>query len=124
MNLPLALLAGILLFGPRLCGAEIVSRTTVSEAPPRYNASYVEKTGTAMRGGPQLSELSTDNGRTWEHSPMTPDYLEGLPYGFRRETPMAACDPDSGRFIGIAEADPDAGRYSASRRIPPRRGPG
>ena len=99
-----ALLAGTVFFGARLSGAEIVSRTTLSEAPPWYNAVYVEKTGTVMRGGSHLSELSTDNGKTWQRSPMTPDYLEGLPYGFRRETPMAACDPDSGRFVGVLNA--------------------
>lgn len=88
----------------------IVSREVTTNASPFHSAIYVERSGSRLRAG---ANLSNDHGQTWRAAPMTPDFAAGLPHGYRREPVTSLCDPKTGRFLTIVNAldtpglDPD-----------------
>jgi hypothetical protein len=79
----------------------LVSRVLSAETPGFYNSLYTERSGFRLRSGGQLS---SDNGRHWENKPMTPDFREGLPPGYRRDLVTAALDPSTGGLVAIVNA--------------------
>ena len=79
----------------------LVSRTLSAKAPGCYNALYLESKGSRLRSG---DNVSTNHGRTWESEPMLPDFVSGLPHGYRRERTTSAADPFTGRLITIFNA--------------------
>ncbi len=79
----------------------LVSRALTPNASGYYNALYLQTTGACLRSG---GRLSTDNGRTWKTEPMQPDFVSGLPHGYRRNPVTSALDPFTGRLITIVNA--------------------
>ena len=79
----------------------LVSLTLSPNAPGCYNALYVQPTGACLRSG---NNVSTNNGCTWQAQPMPPDFVSGLPHGYRREPVTSALDPFIGRLITILNA--------------------
>ncbi len=79
----------------------LVSRSLTPNAPGYYNAVYLQQTGAGLRSG---DNVSTNNGRTWKTEPMQPDFVSGLPHGYRRELVTSALDPITGRLITIINA--------------------
>ena len=79
----------------------IVSRTISVEQPGFHNAVYVGQKGLHLRSG---DTFSTDNGRSWNKSPMTPDYASGLPHGYRRNGVTSLYDPASKSFLTLVNA--------------------
>src|ERR1039458_368492 len=79
----------------------LVSRSLTPNAPGCYNALYLPQPGACLRSG---EGVSTDNGRTWKTEPMLPDFVSGLPRGYRRNPITSALDPFTGRLITILNA--------------------
>jgi hypothetical protein len=79
----------------------LVSRSLSPNAPGYYNAIYLQTTGACLRSG---DNVSTNNGRTWQTEPMQPDFVSGLPHGYRRNPLTSALDPRTGRLITIINA--------------------
>lgn len=79
----------------------IISRILTAERPKIHGSIYLENSGYKMRSG---DFLSTDNGRTWLYSPMKPDPMSGLPYGFRRNPITTVVDHNTGNMITIVNA--------------------
>src|ERR1039458_6329809 len=67
----------------------LVSRSLSPNAPGYYNAIYLQATGACLRSG---DNVSTNNGRTWQTEPMQPDFVSGLPHGYRRNPLTSALD--------------------------------
>lgn len=91
--------------------ARIVKRD-VSAGKPQYHETifssssvasgiYLEKQGTLIRSG---DLISADNGKTWEKRPMTPDFMTGLPAGYRRNPVTSAVDHRTGRLVTIVNS--------------------
>ena len=106
--LGLALLAALVCLaadsdqGPEASSSlRMVSRSLTPTAPGYYNAVYLQQAGLSLRSGDQVS---TDDGRTWKSAPMQPDFVSGLPHGYRREPVTSALDPVTGRLITIFNA--------------------
>jgi hypothetical protein len=79
----------------------MISRSLTPNAPGFHNALYLQPAGASLRSG---DSVSTDNGRTWKSAPMQPDFVSGLPHGYRREPVTSALDPATGRLITIFNA--------------------
>ena len=79
----------------------LVSRSLSPNAPGYYNAIYLQATGACLRSG---DNVSTNNGRTWQTEPMQPDFVSGLPHGYRRNPLTSALDPLTGRLVTIINA--------------------
>lgn len=79
----------------------IISRIITAEKPKTHGSIYLENTGYKLRSG---DFLSNDNGRNWYYSPMKPDPMSGLPYGFRRNPISSVVDPNTGNLITIVNA--------------------
>ena len=79
----------------------LVSRSLTPNAPGCYNALYLQQTGACLRSG---ERVSTNNGRTWNVKPMQPDFVSGLPHGYRREPVTSALDPFTGRLTTVVNA--------------------
>lgn len=77
------------------------SKEILSVTSPLMSASYLEKSGQKMvkAGG-----ISTDNGRTWESFPLTPDFTKDLPHGYRREGLPLFADWASGSIIQVVNS--------------------
>ncbi len=84
---------------PARMAPEIVSRVISQTVPPIHSAYYLETKGFRLRSSHQLSE---DNGVTWKESKMLPDFMEGLPHGYRRNP--AVYTADKKRIICIVNA--------------------
>ena len=67
----------------------LVSRTLSANEPGYHNAVYLQETGACLRSG---DRVSTNNGRAWNTAPMTPDFVSGLPHGYRRTAAARACN--------------------------------
>jgi hypothetical protein len=88
--------------GPEVSSSlRMISRSLTPNAPGFHNALYLQPSGLSLRSGDQLS---TDDGHTWKSAPMQPDYVSGLPHGYRREPVTSALDPITGRLITIFNA--------------------
>jgi hypothetical protein len=105
---------GIALVAPAVCSAadtepgpdssssvRLISRSLTPKVPGWYNAVYLEQTGANLRSG---DNVSTNNGRTWKAELMQPDFVSGLPHGYRRDPVTSALDPFTGRLITILNA--------------------
>ncbi len=79
----------------------LISRSLTPNAPGFHNAVYLKKTDASLRSGDQVS---IDKGHTWKNEPMRPDFVSGLPHGYRREPVTSALDPITGRLITIFNA--------------------
>jgi hypothetical protein len=80
---------------------QLVSRRLSPDRPGCYNAVYLQQTGAWLRSS---DRVSTNNGRTWSSEPMPPDFITGLPQGYRREPCTSALDPFTGRLLMIVNA--------------------
>jgi hypothetical protein len=80
---------------------KVISRVVSLNQPKLYKSLYVQKDGVCMRSG---DFISGDNGKTWLRAPMKPDFLSGLPYGYRREPMTSVLDTHTGRIITIVNA--------------------
>jgi hypothetical protein len=79
----------------------LVSRSLTPHVPGYYNAVYLQQTDYRLRSG---DNVSTNNGRTWKPKLMQPDFVSGLPHGYRRIPVTSALDPFTGRLIAIINA--------------------
>jgi hypothetical protein len=79
----------------------LVSRGLTPKAPGYYNAIYLRQTGASLRSG---DNVSTNNGRTWNSEPKLPDFVSGLPHGYRRNPVTSALDPFTGRLLTVLNA--------------------
>ena len=79
----------------------IVSRIVSAETPHFYNSLYVTREGFRLRSG---DFVSNDNGKTWNESPMKPDFTSNLPKGYRRNPVTSVLDTKTGRIITIFNA--------------------
>ena len=79
----------------------IVSRIVSAETPHFYNSLYVTREGFRLRSG---DFVSNDNGKTWNESPMKPDFTSNLPKGYRRNPVTSVLDTKTGRIISIFNA--------------------
>ena len=79
----------------------IVSRIVSTEIPKFYGSIYIEKDGLRIRSG---DFISNNNGRSWLKSPMKPDFISGLPSGYRRNPVTSVLDTNTGRIITIVNA--------------------
>jgi hypothetical protein len=79
----------------------IVSREISSNQPPFHGALYAEPKGLRLLGA---SQVSGDNGRSWEPVAFQPDLKDKLPYGYRREPVTSVCDRRTGRLVTILNA--------------------
>jgi hypothetical protein len=79
----------------------VVSRRLAPDMPGCYNALYLQQTGACLRSS---DRVSTNNGRTWISEPMPPDYITGLPEGYRREPCTSVVDPFTGCLLTIVKA--------------------
>lgn len=114
-----ASLAGLLLAAGNHCEAlaqlplpaQSRSRLVTTEMPALHatifgsgsgaSGIYLEPTGTRMRSGDSVSD---DNGRSWRLQPMTPNYMDGLPKGYRRNPVTSVLDERTGRLLTIVNA--------------------
>ncbi|MGD0259042.1 MAG: sialidase family protein [Verrucomicrobiota bacterium] len=107
-----ALCFGLLLPGVRSAAAteqgpeassslRVVSRSLAANAPGCHNAVYLQQTGACLRSG---DNISLNNGHTWTTVPMQPDFVSGLPHGYRRTPVTSVLDPFTGRLITIINA--------------------
>jgi hypothetical protein len=79
----------------------LVSRSLTATEPGYHSAVYLQPTGACLRSG---DRVSTNNGRAWNTEPMPPDFVSGLPHGYRRTPVASALDPLTGRLITIFNA--------------------
>jgi hypothetical protein len=79
----------------------LVSRSLSADEPGYHNAVYLQETGACLRSG---DRVSTNNGSAWDTAPMPPDFVSGLPHGYRRTRLTSARDPFTGRLITIFNA--------------------
>src|SRR5690606_1782896 len=77
----------------------VVSRSVSSSAPSIHGAYYLGEEGFRLRSGNQVSD---DNGNTWRKDAMQPDFMQGLPAGYRRNPTIFTVDQD--RVICIVNA--------------------
>ena len=89
----------------------IVSRTAYETklradvvAPPWYGALYAAPTGNRLLHLQDPVRISDDNGCTWTEHPIKPDFTEGLPYGYRRNTVTSVVDNNTGRLFTLVNS--------------------
>lgn len=82
-------------------GLKMVSRKVSKDMPLIHGSTYTDSKTLNLRSG---DFVSTDNGESWENRPMTPDFLLGLPFGFRRDFIVTILDPRHSRMIAVLNA--------------------
>lgn len=80
---------------------QLVNYSLSAAAPGWYNAIYLQPKGGRLRSGDRMSD---NNGRTWQSKPMMPDFVTGLPHGYRREPVTSVVDGFTGRLLTIVNA--------------------
>lgn len=78
-----------------------VSREITKSDSRWYKAIYVKNNDQVLRSE---DYYSIDNGKKWSLNKMTPDFMQGLPYGYRRNPVTAVLDPNNGRYLSIVNA--------------------
>ena len=106
MTLARVTLSALLLHGCLISLAEAapVAQLTVKSSEPLtsfsklMHASYLRPSGLEMV---RLGGFSPDNGRTWQEAPVTPNFDQDLPQGYRRESFPLFVDHTNGRIIRL-----------------------
>lgn len=80
---------------------KILSRKVSKDMPHLHGSVYTGNHTLNLRSG---DFISRDNGKSWENSPMTPDFSLGLPFGFRRDLMVSVLDTPRQKMIAILNA--------------------
>lgn len=80
---------------------KILSRVVSKDMPHLHGSVYTDNNTLNLRSG---NFISTDNGESWENSPMTPDFSLELPFGFRRDLMVSIFDNRRQRMIAFLNA--------------------
>ena len=80
---------------------KINSKSISDQQPGWYSSFYTNEKSLRLRSGHLKSD---NNGKTWEKSPMTPDFMADLPYGYRRDSVVSVLDSNTNKIISIINA--------------------